>query len=189
MAITATGCGLTPSHAVGVVIDDGLVATVAHAVAGGQEITVSTADGRTLPGVIAAIDTGLDAALVRVADLDLAPAARRPYEDEEPVSMVLSGADGVSSTPVEVRRRVTVKTSDIYRQGVHLRPGLELTARVVPGDSGAGVFGADGRLLGVVWAMSRESADRAWATSIEAYEPLLVDARAGAVPPAAPCSR
>ena len=32
-----------------------------------------TPDGRNLPGVLAAIDTGLDAAVIRVDGLDLAP--------------------------------------------------------------------------------------------------------------------
>ena len=58
-------------------VADDLVATVAHAVAGESEITVVTPDGRNLPGVLAAIDTGLDAAVIRVDGLDLAPLPSR----------------------------------------------------------------------------------------------------------------
>jgi S1-C subfamily serine protease len=189
VAISATGCRLQPTEAVGVVVEDGLVVTVAHAVAGEEDITVSTPDGRSLPGVVAAIDTELDAAVVRVSDLDLPPLPQRTYTDREPVSLVTTDLGQFASTPVEVRRRVMVRTSDIYRQGVHLRPGLELAAAVVAGDSGGGVVGADGDLLGVVWAASRQSDSRAWATPIEAFEPLVEAARAGRPPTPARCAR
>ena len=73
VAIGATGCRRTSTRAAGVVVADDLVATVAHAVAGESDINVVTPDGRNLSGVLAAIDTGLDAAVVRVDGLDLAP--------------------------------------------------------------------------------------------------------------------
>jgi S1-C subfamily serine protease len=189
VAISATGCRLQPTGAVGVVVEDGLVVTVAHAVAGEEDITVSTPDGRSLPGVVAAIDTELDAAVVRVPDLDLPSLPQRTYTDREPVSLVTSDLGEFASTPIEVRRRVTVRTSDIYRRGVHLRPGLELAAAVVAGDSGGGVVGADGDLLGVVWSASRQSDDRAWATPIEAFAPLVEAARADRPPTPARCAR
>jgi hypothetical protein len=47
----------------------------------------------------------------------------------------------------------------------------------------------DGRLLGVVWAASREAEDRAWALPIEAYDPLLEAAQAGTAPAATRCAR
>lgn len=188
VAIDASGCGLADAHAVGVVVGDGLVATVAHAVAGQQDLAVVTPDGRHLPGRLAAIDTDLDAAILRVDDLGLPAVSRRAYEDREPVALVLSHDGTVSSTPIQVRRRVTIATSDIYRQGHHLRPGLELDAAVVAGDSGGGVVGADGSLLGVVWATSRESDARAWAITADALGPLLVRARHGEAPPTVACA-
>jgi S1-C subfamily serine protease len=84
---------------------------------------------------------------------------------------------------------VTIRTSDIYREGEHLRPGFELRADVEPGDSGGGLIAADGDLLGMVWASSRERDDRAWALPIEALDPLVAAARAGEPPPAARCAR
>ena len=188
VAVDANGCGLADSHAVGVVVGDGLVATVAHAVAGQTTIAVITPDGRRLSGEVAAIDTDLDAAIVHIGELGLPALPRRAYTDREPVELMLSHDGTVSSTPIEVRRRVTIGTSDIYRQGHHLRPGFELTAHVVPGDSGGGVVGADGSLLGVVWATSREAEDRAWAITADAYQPLLDRVRAGTAPTAVACA-
>jgi S1-C subfamily serine protease len=188
VALDASGCGLADSRAVGVVVDDGLVATVAHAVAGQTTIAVITPDGRRLSGEVAAIDTDLDAAIIRIGELGLPALPRRAYTDREPVELMLFHDGTVSSTPIEVRRRVTIGTSDIYRQGHHLRPGFELTAHIVAGDSGGGVVGADGSLLGVVWATSREAEDRAWAITADAYQPLLDRVRAGTAPAAVACA-
>jgi S1-C subfamily serine protease len=189
VTIRATGCRLQPNRALGMVADDELVVTVAHAVAGEDDIAVTAPDGRTVPAVIAAIDTELDAAVLRADGLGLPSLPQRPYAEGEPSALMIPDEGNVHATPVEVRRRVTVRTSDIYRQGVHLRPGLELTATVVAGDSGGGLVGADGDLLGVVWAASRSSTDRAWATPIEAYGPLLDAARAGGAAAPVPCAR
>ena len=80
--------------------------------------------------------------------------------------------------------------ADIYRQGDYDRPGYELAATVEPGDSGGGVFDADGRLLAVVFASSRNHPDRAWATAARAARPLLADAVDPTHDPGElPCSR
>jgi S1-C subfamily serine protease len=171
------------------VIADDLLATVAHAVAGESEITVSTPDGRQLPGQVAAIDTALDAALIRVDGLDLAPLPRERFDGNEDVSLWTADDGVVHSAPVEIRRRATVRTTDIYREGEHLRPGLELRADVEAGDSGGGLVDVDGELLGLVWATSRRTGDRAWALPIEALDPLLTAASAAEPVPAVDCAR
>jgi S1-C subfamily serine protease len=188
VAIGATGCRRTSTRAVGVVVADGLVATVAHAVAGESEITVVAPDGSEAQGTVAAIDTDLDAALIRVDGLDLTALPRATY-DEGDVSLWTSDHGAVRSAPAEILRRVEVRTSDIYREGEHLRPGLELRADVAAGDSGGGLVDADGQLVGLVWATSRERSERAWAMPIEALDPLLDAAEGGQTPPAARCSR
>jgi S1-C subfamily serine protease len=189
VAIRASGCRPTPTRAVGVVVDDDLLATVAHAVAGESEITVATPDGRRMRGEVAAIDTALDAALIRVDGLELAPLPRRVYDDAESVTVWTNEDGPARPNPVEVRRRVTVRTSDIYREGEHLRPGLELQAELAAGDSGGGLVGTDDELLAMVWATSRERDDRAWALPIEAVDPLLAAARDGVQPAPARCAR
>jgi len=189
VVIQATGCRPFPNSAVGMVVGDGLVATVAHAVAGESDIGVVTPDGRTLHGKVAAIDTALDAAVLRVGALDLHPLTRRPYKTGEPVRLVRAANGDTSSTPIAIQRRVTVRTTDIYRQGDHLRPGFEIAADVKAGDSGGGIVGADGSLLGLVWATSREVDDQAWALPVEAIEPLISAVSEGQAPAPAACSR
>ena len=98
--------------------------------------------------------------------------------------------DGASRPePAEIRRRATIRTTDIYREGEHLRPGLELRADVEAGESGGGLVDGDGDLLGLVWATSREQDDRAWGMPIEALDPLLAAAAADDPVPAVRCAR
>jgi S1-C subfamily serine protease len=189
VAVAATGCRLQPTRAVGTVVADGLVLTVAHAVAGEDEIVVSTGDGRDLAADVVAIDTERDAAILRVEHLGLDPLARRAAERGEPVQLLVIDDGRVLAEPAEVRRRVMLRTSDIYRDGEHLRPGLEVAGEVEAGDSGGGVVGQDGRLVGIVWARSREVDDRAWATRIEVADPLLAAVAEGTPPQPATCSR
>ncbi|MBA3286472.1 MAG: trypsin-like peptidase domain-containing protein [Acidimicrobiia bacterium] len=193
VAIAASGCRPVPTHAVGTVVGDELVVTVAHAVAGESEIAVRTADGRELRGVVAAIDVGLDAAVLRVDGLDADALASRSYDedgdDDDDVSLLGVHDGEVDRRLIAIRRRVTIRTSDIYRQGEHLRPGLEVEARVQAGDSGGGVVGADGRLLGIVWAASRRADDRAWALTADAFAPLVAAAASDRPPREATCSR
>jgi S1-C subfamily serine protease len=186
VTVEATGCRLFANRASGIVVGKGLVATVAHAVAGESEISVSSPDGRSHRANVAAIDTDLDAAVLRVADLHAPALALGTYAEGEAVSLV---RPAVTSTPIAIKRRVTVRTSDIYREGDHLRPGFELAAVVKAGDSGGGVVGSDGRLLALVWATSRESDDRAWALPVEAIGPLIDAARAGRPPAQVACAR
>jgi S1-C subfamily serine protease len=191
VGIEARGCRLLPNQAVGVAVDDDLVVTVAHAVAGEQDIVVNTPDGRTLPASVAAIDPDLDAAVLHVDGLELPALQRRAFDGARgaPASIVRIEDGRAEAVPVTIRRRVSINTTDIYRKGEHVRPGFELGASVVAGDSGSGVVDGEGRLLGVVWAASREADDRAWALPIEAYDPLVEAARVGTRPAATPCAR
>jgi S1-C subfamily serine protease len=180
VAITATGCRPASNIAHGVVVGDELVATVAHAVAGEDEIAV---DGRR--AVVAAVDTVLDAALLRVDGLDAEAADRRSWVEGEGVSLLT----GDRRIPAEVTQRVTVRTSDIYGEGEHARPGLDIIADVRAGDSGAPLVGDDGAVLALVWATSRRTDDRAWALPIEALDPLISAAAAAEETPPVDCAR
>ena len=176
--ISATGCRPTSVVAHGVVVADDLVATVAHAVAGEEEIVVEHG-GRSLPGRVVAVDTVLDAAIVRVDDLDTDPLDRREHRDGETVVLLTEDDDGnVVEQPVEVSGRATIRTSDIYREGEHTRPALDIAADVRGGDSGAPLVGDDGKLVALVWATSRRTDDRAWALPIEAIDSLVEQAEA-----------
>src|SRR5215510_14004787 len=117
--IEARGCRLLPNQAVGVAVDGDLVVTVAHAVAGEQDIDVTTPDGRTLPASVAAIDPDLDAAVLRVDGLELPALPRHAFDGAKgsPASIVRIEDGTTQTVPVTIRRRVTINTTDIYREG------------------------------------------------------------------------
>jgi len=188
VAIEATGCRPFSANAVGTVIGDGLVVTVAHAVAGEDEVTVRTADGSVLSAVVASIDTGLDAAVLRLDELDVEPVDVGSYDDGG-VDLLGVEDGAVVSRTVAVRRPVTIRTTDIYRRGEHLRDGLEVAVGIRSGDSGGGLVDGDGRLVGMVWAASRRADDRTWAITAESFDGLIAAAAARQPVPAVKCSR
>ena len=66
---------------------------------------------------------------------------------------------------------MTIRTSDIYREGEHARPALDIVADVRAGDSGRADRRRGRQRAGLVWATSRRTDDRAWALPIEALDP------------------
>ena len=97
---------------------------------------------------VVAIDTVLDAAVLRVEGLDAEVADRRGYVDGEEVSLFTDRRAACRGR----RDAATIRTSDIYRDGEHTRPALDIVADVRAGDSGAPIVGEDGSVLALVWA-------------------------------------
>jgi S1-C subfamily serine protease len=171
--VEAQGCGPRIRLGTGTTIDDGVVITAAHVVAGTDHVDVVGADGRRSSADVVAFDPRLDIAALRPAMPVARPVALRPT----PVAagdvgvMVVNRADDTTNSIVmesitaEVARTVTIRTTDIYRDADVERPGFEIDALVEPGDSGAMVHFPTG-VAGVVWARSTIDPDRAWAVLI-----------------------
>ncbi|MFM2183850.1 MAG: Trypsin-like peptidase domain, partial [Actinomycetota bacterium] len=70
--IEALGCSARPQLGVGNVVADGIVATVAHVVAGADSITATLSDGTVVAATVVAIDRETDVALLRI-DTDVPP--------------------------------------------------------------------------------------------------------------------
>lgn len=179
LVVAATACAPDPPTAVvgltvdscdpgievgsGMIVAPGLALTSAHVVAGGEAITVEQR-GRESTGRIVAFDPEMDLAYV---EFDAVP-TRLPDVDSDHVE---PGDTGVAyvvrdhvvvEVPVRVRRRVKIRTEDIYVQGETVRPGFELDAEIEGGDSGGAVM-IDGKVVGVVWARSNRFDERAYA--------------------------
>lgn len=169
--IETTGCGPRPRFGVGTVVDDSLVVTAAHVVAGAELVEVVDGTGTSGPADIVWFDPDGDVAALRV-DRGLPPAAAlrsEPVEGGEAGVVVL--ADG-EVLDVEVGAPVTIRTTDIYLQRDVERDGFKVDADVVEGDSGAMVHLTDGG-VGIVWARSNITAGQAWAVELP---PELLDA-------------
>ena len=172
--IEAQGCGPRTRLGTGTAIDDGVVITAAHVVAGTDRVSVVGADGRRSTAEVVAFDPQLDIAALRPATPVARPVALRSTPvaaDDTGVVIVVRADDTMESVTVEVARTVMVRTTDIYLEAGVERPGFEIEASIEPGDSGAMVHFPTGA-AGVVWARSTIDPDRAWAVLIP---PELID--------------
>lgn len=173
VGIEVTGCSPYPEVGSGMFVtveqfDEPVVLTAAHVLKGAREITVTRDDVRGR-GTIIAFDPDMDLALVAVDGVE-APFpwtvdSASAEEGDRGVAYVVRDGEAVT-VPITIARRVRIRTEDIYINGETLRPGYELTADIGPGDSGGAVV-VDGSVVGVVWARSRRSADRAYAIDPE----------------------
>jgi S1-C subfamily serine protease len=67
-----------------------------------------------------------------------------------------------------LERRVSASVREPQSGRTDTRPALELGAAVLPGDSGAPVTDARGRLVGIVFARALSGPETAWALDIVA---------------------
>lgn len=189
------GCGAAATTSgVASLVAPGVAVTAAHVVARADEITVVPStpirEGRSGAAVIA-LDDRRDLALVRLTDPSIGgPGVAASPEPAAPTGWLRAAtpsvddvvtvhrADG-SVVGATVRRTAPLVISDIWGTGRHGRAGLELaTAEPLgPGDSGAPVVAHDGRLVGLVFAVTADAPTTAWATAVSE-----VTAFAGDVP-------
>ena len=91
--------------------------------------------------------------------------------------MIVYRDDAPVERAADVQRVVDIRTADIYGEGKYLRPGYELHLDIQEGDSGAVVVVGD-RAVALVWAISNQTAARAWAMRAS----LLADHLAASTP-------
>ncbi len=151
----------------GVVVDDELVLTAAHVVAGSEQVTV-TAGSTVLDAVPVLIDVDLDIALLRVRELAAAPvglASRRVR-----TTSALALPDGLTEAPLI--RTVWALTTDIHRDHEVTKLVLELDIDARSGDSGGAVLDGAGRVAGILVSRAPELGV-SFAVHVEEIAPLL----------------
>ena len=166
--VRADGCGPRTELGVGTSIGDGLVVTAAHVVAGAERVEIVDTLGTTTSADVVFFDPVLDVAALRpVTPMEASAPLRADPAAEDDIGVVAIGSvDGpIELVDVEVVQRVTILTTDIYREEQVRRPGLRVSVTVEPGDSGAMVHLPDGG-VGIVWSRSTETADQAWTVDL-----------------------
>ncbi len=155
VGVRAGGCGLVDFTATGVAVGDDLVVTVAHTLAGADEVHV-VHRGVDRPATVVAFDPDQDVAVVRVEGGGFATAALGTVGAGDDATLVTWNPDrGLAAETVEVTRRLRVTIEDIYVEGETVRRAFEVRARVEPGDSGGPVFNEAGEVAGIIYASSR----------------------------------
>lgn len=142
-------------------IGDGRAMTVAHVLADGGPVRVGDRAARVLQ-----VDRRLDIAVLGIDGTG--PTVRGGAAragDRVTVQVLRSGRE--RSLRATVRRTITARVSG------QIRPALELTAAVMPGDSGAPVVDDDGRVVGVVFAEASDRDALAYALDARVLGPML----------------
>jgi S1-C subfamily serine protease len=141
---------LSSRDAVAWPIGNGRAVTVAHVLSPGRPVFVGGRRAR-----VVSADSRLDIAVLAVAGLR-GVARFSSAQAGEHVTIRVVG----HSIPATVRRLITAHVSGTAR------PALELRADVQPGDSGAPVLDAQGRVIGVLFAEASDRAGLAYAVAL-----------------------
>ena len=177
--VAGTAC-LKPILATAVVVDDGLLLTVAHAVAGADpDLTVIDLGGTERAAQVVAFDPARDLALLEV-DGFTNPIRMGEALAETTGTIGAVGSDlRVEAIPYRIIRIVSASSGDIYDEGQVLRQALEIEASVGPGDSGAPLLNEEGAMVGMLFAESQGVDGSAWALHVSEIESFLDSPRPG----------
>lgn len=171
--MAGTAC-LNPIIATGIILEDGLVLTVAHAIAGADDdLRVISPPDNVYPVEVVGFDPEMDLALLRAEGLVGGPVVfADPVDGESGHITVVSRDNDVEKIGYTVLRLVNARSGDIYDQGRIERDAIDISADIAKGDSGGPLVSEQGEITGMVFAVSkdRESAGYALAASeIQAF--------------------
>jgi S1-C subfamily serine protease len=164
--VESAGCGGVHEGS-GFTVAADTVVTNAHVVAGGRRIRVRRPDQRTFAAQVVVFDDDRDLAVLRVPGLGQQPL---------PIGTTRAGAQGVvvgypggqdtpRPAPAMVRQVAPTRGFDIYDQDRTLRRVAFLAAALRPGDSGSPLFDAQGRVVGVSFAIAPDRPGTAYAVA------------------------
>jgi len=148
----------------GFVVDDGLVVTNAHVIAGESSTDLIRDDGRRVSARVVYFDPDRDLALLQAPGLERPPL---PVAAPE-----LGGVGGVFGhpqgrplrvAPFAIARFIDATGRNIYGTGLVDRDVLEIAAGLEPGDSGSPLVDPTGRVVGVTFAIARDRPNVAYA--------------------------
>lgn len=115
---------------------DGLVVTCARVADGTREVTVSTADGKTLHGQVLQEDPDAGVAILKVAGKDFPNLGLYDADIAPGMHVRVAGNGGI--------------VHGVFDHWENFGRDIDFTARVSPGDCGAPLLADDGRVIGVV---------------------------------------
>lgn len=172
--VSARGCDARYDGS-GVVVEDGLVLTNAHVVAGARELTVRLSTGREASAEVVAFDADRDLAVLEADTLEVPrlPLGTASARDEVAIVGHPGGQLHPRTAPGRIEQRRTARGRDIYGLDETEREVLFLAARLQPGDSGGPVVAATGDLVGLVFAISPDHETTAYALDRRELDAIL----------------
>jgi S1-C subfamily serine protease len=174
--VIGTGChqGFV-NQGSGFVVDDDLVITNAHVVAGTDEQWVQYSGAR-VAAVVVAFDPELDVAVLRARGLDLAPLPILHGEagrGDAGAVLGYPGGGSLAGEPAAVRGVIEPVGRNIYGEGQVRRRVYEVQAMIRRGNSGGPFVLASGQVAGLVFASSVADTDVGYAIVASEFLPML----------------
>jgi len=163
--VEGTGCGGIVEGS-GFIVANGEIATNAHVIAGVDSPKVIDENGALHNTRVVWFDPDVDLAVLKVNGLKGAPLKIDSTEESTGTTGVVlgyPGGGGFNAQPAAVIEHFTALGRNIYGQGDTMRDVYSLKAHVIPGNSGGPVIGADGSVLGIVFATSTSYNDVGYA--------------------------
>jgi S1-C subfamily serine protease len=153
--IRALGCDRLGTGS-GFVLDDGLIVTNRHVVGQPREVAISTWDGRSFAARVDGIAQDADLAVIRVSGLDLPRATLRAEPAVVGERIAVLGYPGGGGATITTGRVLGLTDGPILGETV---PAIRVDAEVRPGNSGGPLIDAQGRVIGVIFALTGPGGD------------------------------
>ena len=158
----------------GFVVDDDLIVTNAHVVAGEDETEVELDNGDVRNATVVAFDSGRDLAVLRVRNLGrpALPLRDAKVGDEGGV-FGHPGGGPLTISPFRISEEITAVGRDVYDRRESRRDVLVLASNLHPGDSGSALVDVQGEVVGVAFAVAPDKQGVAYALDLGELRPLL----------------
>ncbi|WP_293696684.1 MarP family serine protease [uncultured Agrococcus sp.] len=169
----ASACGSLQSGSA-FVVDDGMLVTNAHVVAGVETVMVELPGERAQDGRVVYFDPAQDLAVI-AADVEAPPLDIADSVQPGDAAVVQGYPHGGAfrNVPAAVAASGTIAVTDIYGGSASERSVLTLEAVVEPGNSGGPLLTESGEIAGVIFAKDETRANIGYAMSNEELLPVV----------------
>jgi S1-C subfamily serine protease len=171
--VVGEACGRI-QEGTGWVVEDGLVVTNAHVVAGEPETVLQRQDGSEAPATLVAFDPERDLAVLSSPELGLpALPVGDSAVDQRGAVFGHPGGGPLELSPFITRQRIDAVGTDIYGSPGTERDVLVLASDLAPGDSGSPLVDTAGQVVGVAFAIAPDREGVAYALSTDELRTVL----------------
>lgn len=174
---TASSCSRALEGS-GFVVAPQRVMTNAHVVAGTDETSVETPQGR-LPARVVYFDPEVDIAVLAVPRLESKPLTISARAGKAGDSTIVLGypLDGpYTATAGRIRNEITLQGPDIYDARTVRRDVFTVRAQVRSGNSGGPLVTPEGQVVGVVFGASVQDAETGFTLTTKQVQPVIDEA-------------
>ncbi|GAA1404669.1 serine protease [Glutamicibacter uratoxydans] len=172
---TAVQCGVNLTGS-GFVVDDELVMTNAHVVAGLSAATIEIGDEQLRRAKVVYFDPQADIALLHVDGLEAEPIPLAHHDLSRGDSAAFIGYPAGGPQQIHgavVASMATVSIANIYGEDPGRLSVYQLSAQVAQGNSGGPLVDSNGDVAGLIFAKSRSNEDVGFALSLEEMQKAL----------------